>query len=69
MAKVKVSIAVSVDKNGDWCSAGWSGTTAEKAREYTLDTLEHGEAHYILEAELEIPESKTIEATIIEKED
>jgi hypothetical protein len=64
---VKVRIAVSVDCNGDWSSAGWSSTDStdsENFHSYTIDSLEPGENRYWLEAELEVPETKTITAQV-----
>ena len=63
---VKVRIAVSVDPAGAWSSAGWSwsGSDSEDFHSYTIDSLEPGENRYWLEAELEVPETKTITAQV-----
>jgi hypothetical protein len=61
---VKVRIAVSVDCNGDWSSAGWSSSSSEDFHSYTFDSLKPGENRYWLEAELEVPETKTITAQV-----
>jgi hypothetical protein len=61
---VKVRIAVSVDSKGDWSSAGWSGSSSHDFHSYTCDSLEPGENRYWLEAELEVPETKTITAQV-----
>jgi len=68
MKTVKVKIAVSVDSNGDWSAAGWSGgTDPSEFHSYTIDALEPGENGYWLEAELPVPEKiPTIQATVTE---
>jgi hypothetical protein len=62
---IKVRVAVSVDCNGNWAASGWSSTGFEDFHSYTIDTLEPGENRYWLEAELQIPETKTITAHAI----
>ena len=62
---IKVRVAVSVDCNGDWSASGWSSTSPEDFHGYTIDSLEPGENRYWLEAELQIPETKTIAAYAI----
>jgi len=62
---IKVRVAVSVDCNGDWSASGWSSTSSEDFHSYTIDALEPGENRYWLEAELDVPETKTITATAI----
>lgn len=64
MKTVKVKVAVSVDEEGRWCAAGWSETEGESAIQYTIETLSAGEKSYILEAELELPEVKSIKAEV-----
>jgi hypothetical protein len=61
---VKVRIAVSVDRAGAWSSAGWSGSDSEDLHSYTIESLEPGENRYWLEAELVVPETKTITAQV-----
>jgi len=56
---VRVKIAVSVDHTGDWAASGWKGAIEEEMHSYTIDSLEHGERRYWLEAELELPEGPT----------
>jgi hypothetical protein len=62
---IKVRIAVSVDRKGEWSASGWSGTSSEDFHSYTIDSLEPGENRYWLEAELEVPETKTISARVV----
>ena len=62
---IKVRIAVSVDCKGEWSSSGWSSTSSEDFHSYTIDSLEPGENRYWLEAELEVPETKTISAHVV----
>jgi hypothetical protein len=61
---VTVRIAVSVDRAGAWSSAGWSSSNSENFHSYTCDSLEPGENRYWLEAELDVPEIKTITAQV-----
>lgn len=61
--KVTVRIAVSVDPTGDWYAAGWKGARSDDMRSCTLDTLESGERHYWITAELEVPAIDTIHGT------
>jgi hypothetical protein len=61
---VKVRIAVSVDCKGEWSASGWSGTSSEDFHSYNMDSLEPGANRYWLEAELEVPETKTITAQV-----
>lgn len=76
MAKtVKVRIAVAVDCNGSWNSAGGDYMDEKDLRGCVGDSLEFGERHYWLEAELEVPEPlnspeiPTISATVCEDND
>lgn len=71
MAKVKIRVAVAVDPKGAWNASGW-GDAGERidqrqSRDHdsmglACETLESGEARYWLEAEVDIPEVKTIQA-------
>lgn len=62
---IKVRIAVSVDCKGEWSASGWSSTSTEDFHAYTIDSLEPGENRYWLEAELKVPETKTISAHVV----
>lgn len=62
--KVKVRIAVAVDPDGDWDATGWSAATDDSAMGIARDSVGSGEACYWLEAELEIPEAKTVQANV-----
>lgn len=59
MSTVKVKIAVVVDPQGHWVSAGWAGTRDRDLMDTAIDSVRSGEARYWITAELEIPESKT----------
>jgi hypothetical protein len=65
---VKVRIAVSVDPTGRWWTCGWGiGTKYEPhAHVDVADALAPGEARYWLTAELPIPETPEIEASVEE---
>lgn len=76
MAKtVKVRIAVAVDCNGSWNSAGGDYMDEKDLQGCVCDSLEFGERHYWLEAELEIPEPlkppeiPTVSATVCKDDD
>jgi len=67
--KVKVRIAVAVAPSGKWNSFGYRENEAIEVDEYLMENAvegidEPGEAHYFIEAELEIPETKTIKAEV-----
>ena len=65
MEKVKVRIAVAVTPDGDWNSAGWAnGKDADKMA-LACETMETGEARYWLEAELEVPSVRVIDAVVV----
>lgn len=53
---VKVRIAVAVDCNGAWNCAGGDYMDEKDLQGCVCDSLESGERHYWLEAELEVPE-------------
>lgn len=63
MQTVKVRIAVVVDPTGDWSSAGWPGSDADKMN-LAADPLNEGEARYWLEAELPVPTVNTVQAEV-----
>ena len=62
--KTKVRIAVAVDPNGDWNSAGWKTTSDREKMELATEPLEPGEARYWLEADLDVPEIRTATPTV-----
>ena len=65
MATVIVRIAVAVDPKGAWSSCGWSTATSDdELMGNACDALDTGERRYWLAAELEIPESQEVAATI-----
>jgi hypothetical protein len=68
--KVKVRIAVAVDADGKWAASGWGtqaySTTRDLPMEIAIEGVEAGENRYWVEAELEIPETKTIQGEVQE---
>lgn len=65
MGKVKVRIAVAVDPTGDWNAYGYKHIRSDAdMMAIACEVLSTGEARYFLEAELDIPEQKTIVATV-----
>ena len=66
MEKLKVKIAVAIDKNGRWSSAGWGskvdGAKIDDLMSYAIENLENGEKQYVIEVELEIPMQEIIVA-------
>ena len=69
MEKLKVKIAVAIDKNGRWSSAGWGSKVDIKSVDdlmgYAIETLENGEKQYVIEVELEIPTQDVIVASAL----
>lgn len=61
---VKVRIAVAVDPDGDWNACGWSSATDKTARDLATETVGEGEAVYWLEAELPVPATQVVQATV-----
>lgn len=63
--KVKVRIAVAVDRNGNWNAAGgdWS-ISDDHSLEHAVECLDSGENRYILTAELDVPGVKEVAATV-----
>ena len=55
MAKVKVRVAVAVDKHGKWNALGYAGCDDAFAQSLAAEVVSEGERHYWLEAELDIP--------------
>lgn len=66
MKTVKVRIAVAVDPEGNWSSAGWSNGRDGDKMGIACETVGTGEARYWLEAELAIPDSSIVQATVTE---
>ena len=65
MAKVKVRIAVAVDRQGNWNSCGWSGCgDVGEMFQICVETIESGEARYILTADLDLPVVTEVEAEV-----
>lgn len=69
---VKVRIAVVVNERGRWAATGWAvdrGQADDKSMLDSacvmLDEVGH-EQHYFIEAELPIPEPKTVEGMVVE---
>ena len=61
---IKVRVAVSVDCNGDWKASGWSSSSPQDFHAYP-NSLEPELNRYLLEAELQVPEMKTVTAHAI----
>ena len=66
MAKVKVRIAVAVGTNGEWNAMGWSSGETSDSEKMSLcvEVIDSGEARYWLEAELDVPEAPTVQASV-----
>jgi hypothetical protein len=64
---VKIRVAVSVDPEGHWYAVGYANADEKHLRE-SCDELDPGEAHYWLEAELPVPETQTVQATVTKAE-
>lgn len=72
MSTVKVRIAVAVDHTGDWCASGWKAKS--RADQYDKDAMgiatemmeegEEGEARYWVTAELAVPSTNEVPATV-----
>jgi hypothetical protein len=69
MKTVRVRIAVAVDADGKWNASGW-GTehtfANDTAMDIVIEGVEDGEARYWVEAELQIPEEKTVQGEVEE---
>jgi hypothetical protein len=55
MATIEVKIAVAVDRNGNWCSAGWKDAGDKEKRDSAAEYVEPGERIYWLTARVEVP--------------
>lgn len=64
MSKVKVRIAVVVDKDGNWDCGGYNGQADHKKMEQATYSGINPDAKYWLEAELDIPEVPVIQAQV-----
>ena len=65
MATVKVRIAVAVTPEGDWNACGWSGAESENdMMGICIESLACGEKRYWLEAELDVPDEPTVQASV-----
>lgn len=65
--KIKVRIAVAVDPEGNWSSAGWRGGSDDELMGIAIDETAPGENRYFLEAKLDIPAAtaKTVAADVL----
>ena len=63
MKKVKVRVAVAVDPSGDWNATGWKKGTDVQMLAIASEIFDN-EACYWLEADLDVPEAKTVEASV-----
>lgn len=57
---VKVRIAVAVDHEGNWVSAGWSQARDSDLIDSTVEGVLPDEARYWVISELEIPEERKL---------
>lgn len=64
MSKVKVRIAVIVDKDGCWDCCGYNGLADNKKMEFAASKGVNADAKYWIEAELDIPEVPVIQAQV-----
>lgn len=66
---VRVRIAVVVDDEGHYCSAGWDLTTDEDliSNAFDGDCTGINTRIYFIEADLPLPVSETFEATVVEE--
>lgn len=64
MRTVKVRVAVSVDRTGDWNSFGGCKMLDKDAVEFSREVLQCGERTYWLTAEIEVPEEIEVQADI-----
>lgn len=68
--KKKVRIAVAIDHTGAWSCSGWGGAGRDikdsEMMSFAIETLENGESQYFIEAELDVPEIKTIQPLSVE---
>ena len=65
---MKIRIAVAVDSSGEWRAQGWSHSDEVGVMAYAMDGVDLDErklaiAQYWVEAEVEIPAPKVIQAT------
>jgi hypothetical protein len=65
MNKVKVRIAVAVAPDGSWNACGFSNARNDADKmELAVEPIPDGEARYWLEAELPMPTTETVQATV-----
>ncbi len=55
MPTVKVRVAVAVDRDGEWCAAGWTSASDDDKTDAAREHVSDGERVYFLTAELQIP--------------
>lgn len=65
MATVRVRIAVAVTPEGEWNACGWSGSESDDDKmSICVDSLASGEKRYWLEADLEVPSTGEMQASV-----
>lgn len=65
MAKtIKVRVAVSIDRSGDWNAFGGKTMKDQDAIEFSRETIGDQERTYWLTAELEVPETAEVPAAV-----
>lgn len=70
MKTVKVKIAVAVDPHGNWNAVGWNEAAKNNPNlpmDLAISSVEEGEAHYWITAELPIPAAREIEGNVEEE--
>lgn len=69
--KYKIRIAVAIDTFGEWNSCGFGNvnnpTRDDELMSLALEPVGEGENSYFVECEIEVPETKTIQASVVEK--
>lgn len=58
--KIKVRIALAVDKTGDWNASGWKAGSDEDKMDSAVGGVKLGENRYWIETEVELPEAKVV---------
>ena len=69
--KIKVRIALAVAPDGQWNCAGWcmNREISDKEKmDLAVTDLPTGEAHYFLEAWVDVPNVTIVDATVIKEE-
>lgn len=72
MTTKKVRIALAIDKDGDWNASGWGRdgkiTADADMMSSAVEMVADGENQFWIEAEVEIPEPKTLQGVVTKNE-